>query len=236
MEMAKLATQHPSLLEVVVSFAHEKGTIIGYTEQDLANLRSRVLSLSRIVGSESARSLIDLLKKLSALYKSEWDAAKSPEDKGAVRELLSAGISEAIVFRLLIDKGRKEDEIRKDASVYIDGTPINSRNIDFIWSRPETKAVEAYECKRSPPRLIQYYGGPPGDRAYMALWRGAKLYLMLTLHKHLVNQRWGVHLACITSGNREVFERDLRDKPPELTIYDRKDLREGRFPPPLPGS
>lgn len=232
--LAKNAVESKKILGALASFVARESRTLGYSRSSMQTLRTRIFLLR--LPTELKKETIESLNEIADAYSSCLEnQTLTLEEIKDLRYQISAGISEAIVLRFLITSGRNQEDITPDARIYFPDTEKpSSRNIDFVWSLPNEKVAEIYECKNQPTRLVANYQTREAT-GNEAVWKKEQLYLMLKLRGILTKVSWDVGLGCITLRSRQAVMPGIErvTKPDELVIYCREDLGT-KFPPQLP--
>ena len=234
--LADLIIAHQAVLRAVASFAANNGRLMGYSRENLSNLRARVMALFTYLPNGVAKKTIGTLDGVATDYTAILDDPPiPPEAKANLAGDFTAGISEAVVYKLLVNNGRLAQDVVLDTMFFQGEKKLTACNVDFFSTLRRQKVAELYECKNQPRRLLERYdtrnvaGNEPD-------WKREKLYLMLTVHELLTTAKWRVHLGCVTFRTRSAIQDALSPfgtPPAELTIYCQEDLGT-TFPPSLP--
>ena len=172
------------------------------------------------------------LDKIAVVYDKALVECKPPKTPKEIAGFITSAISESVVLNLLLNNGKRREDITLDAHIYTDKPkPISPKNIDFVWCIPTEKKAGIYECKNQPNGLLYEYESRdrPGHEID---WKRSKTWLLLELQNLLIIARWTeVHLAVVTLRARE-SRKDHLDIPPNLQIYYQEDLTAfPRHPP-----
>lgn len=239
--LAKIATEHPSLLRVLAGFVSIQARHVGYTKKSVGELRRRALGLSGgAVPGSVVKQMDKVMEEIAETCSSDAQGSATPEARKRIPNDMTAGITEAIVLRLLLASRRRRSDITENAFVYTGASgrkKINARNLDFVYAEQAKKIAEAFECRNQPARLMdEYYT----REAYGndAAWKKCKLYLMLKFEELLSQKGWRVLLACVTLRSRQRVIREINRRGGlptngRLEIYGWEQLKVGLFPPPI---
>lgn len=145
------------------------------------------------------------------------------QDETNTRKLggqFTAAISEAIVGFILDQSLRHSKHTIKDAAVFEDGTPVNSRNIDFFYAGDPPIQAEAYECKNSPTGVFSEAMGllSHPDKTKQRAWRRSKLYLLETLKRLLEAKDIPTHLGLISLRSRDSVQNTLKQMAKHMNV------------------
>lgn len=228
--LAALAAEHHVIFNAVAGYAATTGAKLGYSQ----DIQSDMTKTLRVLAAKYAtRSEYQLAITCCEGITHAFDASLA--ERGANRDelagLFTAGITEAIVRKVLLKGERTPARLIPDAEVYNNGKRVaGRRNIDFFWSTAEEdeyQLAEAYECKNGPAKLVQDLGFQ--ERRWLRReWKRSKLFLMLQLHNLLTRKGIRVHLGVVTLKPQAHVDRDIErtglSPPEELHIYARDSV------------
>ncbi len=232
-KLAEVSLSSTMVFDAVTGFIVKEAKGLGYANEQLGTFRNKLLHCRPL---EAAKEAIRLFEELSCRYTADLtDPNTSDEQKKKLRDLVSAGIIEAIINKCLEDSGRRSSDVTKDARVYTENPtePLNKCNIDFVWAAIQQKAANIYEFKNHPGWLFGKYG-TRDDPGNVVAWKKSKLWLMLELYALLVGAGWSVDAGCVTLRKRETLKSMIASHimPKEVTLYCREDIGNS-FPPSL---
>ena len=228
-DLARLAVEHPMMLQALAEFISNHGLRKGFSGDEIDRIRPRLMAcLPHDACKRTWSALQELARDFDAAM-ARGDAGSDPSCPGG--EFVAA-ISETVLLMKLQQMGRKPEDMTRDAIVFMGAgkAPISTRNIDIVWAEISAKQAEAYECKNQPARLLAPWAN---HLLASSAWTSSKLWVMWKLREELRQTGWGVLLGCVTLQSRERIRLAIASKgkvPEWLRIFCIEDLL-GYFPP-----